>query len=109
MLFAVPPLMVFIPAMLPFRIEIASAGISVGAVIAVVMNRFIKPCFGLFDRVLAGGAIFGVHEWNCNKPGERNCHNGGHCGFCEALNQDISPSDELCLPITFPTGLFDAT
>jgi hypothetical protein len=62
MFFSIPPLMILIPATLPFSVQIAPASVGLRAVIAPVVDRFVQPCFRLFDRVLAPLSVVGVHQ-----------------------------------------------
>ena len=53
MFLPVPPLMVLVPAMLALGVEIAPSAVSLGAVVAMIMDGFIEVCLRLLDRVLA--------------------------------------------------------
>jgi len=67
MVFAIPPLMILAPATLSFGIQISTPIISSAAALAVVVDRFVQSCFGLFDGVLALLSFIGVHERRCHK------------------------------------------
>ena len=62
MVFSIPPLMILIPATLPFGVQIPAASVGLRAVIAPVVDCFVQPCFRLFDRVLALLSVVGVHQ-----------------------------------------------
>jgi hypothetical protein len=55
--FSIPPLMVLIPAALPFRVQIPPPLLGVVAVFAVFLDRFIEPRFCLFDRMLTLASV----------------------------------------------------
>jgi hypothetical protein len=85
-LFAIPPLMVLIPAMLPLGIQLVPAGIGFAAVVAVVANRSVEIGFGFLDCMLAMRPIIGVRYWDCNKPGKRRHHHGCYRCPSNSLN-----------------------
>jgi uncharacterized integral membrane protein len=58
--FTVPPLVIRIPATLPFGIQIAPPVFRFTAMLATFLNRSIHPYFRLFDRVLALASIIGA-------------------------------------------------
>jgi hypothetical protein len=64
---SVPPLMILIPATLPFGVQIPPASVGLRAVIASVVDGFVQPCFSLFDRVLAPLSVVCVHQRCRNK------------------------------------------
>lgn len=53
MIFSIPPLVVLIPTMLAFGVQIAAPVIGLAAVIAVVVDGFVQSCLSFFDRMLA--------------------------------------------------------
>ena len=67
MFFPIPPLMMRTPATLPFSIQISPPIFGCAAVFTVVMNRFVEPCFGLFNCMLTLFSFIGVHERCCHK------------------------------------------
>lgn len=68
--FAVPPLMVLIPATLALGVEIVTAGIGLRTVLAMVLNGVVQSGFGLFYGMLAMGTVVGMrHQWRGNEPG----------------------------------------
>jgi hypothetical protein len=82
MVFAVPPLVILIPALLAFSVQIAPAVIGLGAVVAVVMDRTVEVGLGLFNRVLAMRAVVGMRLGRGgHKPHKGCCHKRGYCGF----------------------------
>jgi len=62
MVSSVPPLMILVPAALPFGVEISPPIIGLAAVIALVVDRSVQPRLGLFDCVLALLSVIGVHQ-----------------------------------------------
>lgn len=60
MILTVPPLMVFIPATLTFRIQVAASIVGLVAVFAMVMDRAVEIGLSLFDGMLTLFAIVGV-------------------------------------------------
>ena len=60
MVFSIPPLMIRIPTLLPFGIQIPPPVIRFTAVIALVMDRFVESCFRPFDCMLALVFLVGV-------------------------------------------------
>jgi hypothetical protein len=72
MIFAIPPLMIRIPATLPFGIQIAPSIFGLAAALAIVVNRFVKPGFGLLYGMLAFRPVVGVRNRGCNKPRKRD-------------------------------------
>jgi hypothetical protein len=75
MVFPVPPLVVLIPAMLAFGVQIAAAVFGFAAVIALVMDRFVQSDFGFFDRVLALRSVLGVRQrCRCYEPHKGRGH-----------------------------------
>ena len=60
MIFAIPPLVVLIPAVLSFGVEIAPPGVSLGAVLPVIVNRVVEVRFGSLDCVLAFCSVIRV-------------------------------------------------
>jgi hypothetical protein len=57
---SVPPLMILIPAALPFCIQITPSLLGVVAVLAVFLDRSIEPRFRFFDRVLTLASVIGM-------------------------------------------------
>jgi hypothetical protein len=80
MFFAVPPTVILVPTVLAFVVQIAAAAIGLGAVIAMVVNRFIEVCFCFFNSVLALGVVIGAGLGRrCNEQPQRSCC---HCCYC---------------------------
>jgi hypothetical protein len=67
MFFPIPPLMILIPATLPFGIQISPPVIRFAAVIALVVDRSVQSCFGFFDCMLAPLFAICVYEGCCHK------------------------------------------
>ena len=67
MVFPIPPLMILIPTTFPFGIQISPTFIRFAAMFALVADRFVQPCFRLFDGMLALLFGIGVHEGCCHK------------------------------------------
>jgi di/tricarboxylate transporter len=53
MIFAIPPLVILIPAMLPFGVQISPPVIGVATVLALVVNRSVQSCLRFLDGMLA--------------------------------------------------------
>jgi hypothetical protein len=62
MVSSVPPLVIFIPAILPFGIQVSPPIIRLAAVLSPVVNRFVQSCFRLFYGVLTPRSVIGVDE-----------------------------------------------
>lgn len=59
---SVPPLMITIPTILAFGIQIPSPVFRLAAVLSLVMDRSVQSGFGFFDGVLAFRSIIGMDE-----------------------------------------------
>jgi sorbitol-specific phosphotransferase system component IIBC len=82
MFFAVPPLVILIPAFLAFSVQLAAAVIGLGAVIAMVTDRTVEVGLSLFNRVLAMRTVVGVSlRRRGHKPHKGCCHKGCYCGL----------------------------
>jgi hypothetical protein len=77
-LFAVPPLVIRIPATLPFGIQIALPVFRFTAMVATFLNRSIQSYFRLFDRVLALAFIIGAQPRFCHKKKKGTRQKGCH-------------------------------
>lgn len=78
---SIPPLMIFIPAALPFRIQVPSPFIGFAAVLAIPLDRSIESLFRFFDRVLTPASIVvgpGL-RCRCKKP---KCSSHYECHCC---------------------------
>jgi hypothetical protein len=72
MLSPVPPLVVLIPATLPFGIQVATPILGFPAVVSMIVNGSIQPRFSALDGVLAlCPVIVGVYQGHSHKPGKR--------------------------------------
>jgi hypothetical protein len=89
MVVAIPPLMVLVPAMLPFRIQIATALICFVAALTVIVNGPVEIGLSFLDCVLALRPVIGVCYRHCNKPRKRGYHNRCYCGPAKFLNHVI--------------------
>ncbi len=89
MLFSIPPLMVLIPATLPFGVQVPAAIFCFPAVVAMVANGPVQSRFGVLHGVLTPGAIIGVCNWYRNEP--RKCRHYYCCyrSFSQSLNQSL--------------------
>jgi hypothetical protein len=92
MVFTVPPLMVMIPAMLPFGVQITPALVRLMAALAVIVDGPIEIGLGLLDRVLALRPVVGVCYRHRNKPRKRSYHNRCYCCPANFLNHVYSLS-----------------
>jgi hypothetical protein len=87
MFFPVPPLVILIPTVLPFGVQIAPSAVGLGTVFAVIMDRFIQVCLSLFHCVLALRSIIGMRQRSRNEPRKCRHHDGRHRHFSHSLNQ----------------------
>jgi len=53
MIFSIPPLMVLIPTVLAFGVQVAAAVIGIAAVLALIVDGFVESGLGFFNRMLA--------------------------------------------------------
>jgi uncharacterized membrane protein len=53
MIFSVPPLMVLIPTVLAFGVQVAAAIIGIAAVLAFIVDGFVESGLSFFNRMLA--------------------------------------------------------
>lgn len=90
---AVPPLMVLIPAVLAFGVEIAATVVGFMAALAVFADGAVEIGLGFLDCVLASRSVIGVRDWNGCEPGKRGQHNCCKCGVSNSSNQGFSPLD----------------
>ena len=80
---SIPPLMVLIPAALPFRIQIPPPLLGVVAMLAIFLDSSIVSRFRFFDRVLAPTSIvIGPRLRRCYKKPERSRYYECHCCLC---------------------------
>lgn len=89
MVSSVPPLMIFIPAILPFGIQISPPSIRLAAVLSPVMDRSVQSCFRFFDGMLTPGPVIGVDKRRRHKYQKRACHNGCHYVLSKSSIQDF--------------------
>jgi hypothetical protein len=88
MLFPIPPLVISVPAPLPFGIQVAPPIVSFMAVVAMVVDRLIQVCLGFLDRMLAVRPVVGVGLRRSRyKPHKRRCDQGCYCYFSKSLFQ----------------------
>jgi hypothetical protein len=92
MFFAIPPLVILVPAIFAFGIQIATAFFRFAAVFAFVMDRPVQPCFRFFNGVLALCAVVRVGPRNRSSHKERQ---GDCCNEC---------MDHLWLQVRSPLG-----
>ncbi len=90
MFFPVPPLVILIPASLPFGIQIAPGVFGFSAVFAVVVDCLVQSRLRFFDCVLAMGTVIGVGLGRGgDKPhkrcGDKGCYSGFLRIFCSRL------------------------
>jgi hypothetical protein len=71
MFFSIPPLVILVPAVLSFGIQLMATRISFGAPLAVIPNRLVESHLGMLNRMLTLGSIVGVHQRDRNEPGQR--------------------------------------
>jgi hypothetical protein len=76
----VPPLVILIPATLPFSIQIPPPFLGLVAALAMFFDGFVQSCFRLFNRVLAlRSVIVSLRPRCCDKKPERPRHYSCHC------------------------------
>jgi hypothetical protein len=90
MVVAIPPLMVLIPAMLPFGIQITPAGVRLVAALAVVVDGPVEIGLSFLDCMLALRPVLGVCYRHRNKPRKRHNHNCCNCCLANSLNHVYS-------------------
>jgi len=71
MFFAVPPLVILIPAALAFGIQVAAAVIGFAAALAVVLDGAIESRLSLLDGMLTLSPVVGVRRGRGDKRYER--------------------------------------
>ena len=74
--FAVPPLVILIPATLAFGVQFAAPRVGFMAVFAAIMDGFVEARFRFFDGVLAFGPVIGLHQGCCHpqhESGSNDC------------------------------------
>lgn len=71
MVFSIPPLVVLIPAMLAFGVQISAAALGLGAVIAMVMDSSVEVGLRFLNGMLAVGPVIGVCSRCCYE--EQKC------------------------------------
>jgi hypothetical protein len=81
----VPPLMIFLPTMLPLGIQIATPIIGRVAVVAMVTDRFVQFGLSLFDVVLALLPAIRMEKRCCYKQ-QKPCRNQR----CEGCSYKLS-------------------
>lgn len=88
----VPPLMIFLPTMLPLGIQIATPIVGRAAAIAMVADRFVQSGLSLFNIMLAPLPSIRMEKWCCHKQ-QKRCRNQC-CEGCsyKLLFQRESPS-----------------
>jgi hypothetical protein len=64
MFFAIPPLVVLIPATLAFGVQVAAALVGLAAVITLIVDRPVQVGFRLFYGVLALRPVIGMRLWS---------------------------------------------
>jgi hypothetical protein len=57
---SIPPLVMLLPTPLALSIQIAAAIFGLAAVLAIIMDGFIKSCLRLFDGMLAMRPVIGM-------------------------------------------------
>ena len=80
--FPIPPLMILIPAALPFCIQIPPPLLGFVAMLAVFLDRSVESSFCLFDRMLTLASVVGMGLWCCHKKPE--CTRNYECHCCSS-------------------------
>lgn len=80
---SIPPLVILIPAALPFRIQIPPPLLRFVAVLAILLHSSVVSRFRFFDRVLAPASIVVGPRLRCcyDKPQYARYYEC-HCCFC---------------------------
>jgi hypothetical protein len=90
MIFTIPPLVVLLPAMLAFGVQVAAAIFGLAAVFSIRVNGMIKPGFRFLDCMLALGTVIGVSLWGrCHEEHKSAGDDCGYCCFSNSLDQGI--------------------
>ena len=80
---SIPPLMISIPATLPFRIQVPSPLLGFVAVLAVLLDRSVESRFRFFDRMLASASVVVGPRLRCScKKPKCSSHYERHCCPC---------------------------
>ena len=87
--FSVPPLMIPIPATLPFCVQISPPVVGLMAAFALIMDRSIQPRLRFLDRMLAIASVIGVRSRHRGKHKKRTRHHRRHCCVSQSSNQDF--------------------
>jgi hypothetical protein len=64
--------MILIPAAFPFCVQVSPPIIGFVAMVALVVDRSVQPCLGLFDCMLAPVSVIGVHQGRRYKQQKRS-------------------------------------
>jgi hypothetical protein len=94
----VPPLVIVIPAALPFGVQVATAIVRLPAVIAMILNGAIQLGFGLFYGMLTLSSIIVIPArlWRRHEKHERSGHDYCDGGVSESsiqINPPVGPFD----------------
>ena len=80
---SIPPLMIFIPAALPFRIQIPPPLLGFMAVFAILLDSSVVSRFRFFDRMLASASVVVGPRLRCScKKPKCSSHYERHCCPC---------------------------
>jgi hypothetical protein len=80
MVVAIPPTVILVPTALTFGVQITPPVIGIAAVLALVMDCSVQPCFRFFDGMLALGVVIGSRLWR--RPyyqAKRSCCDRRYC------------------------------
>jgi hypothetical protein len=80
--FSIPPLMVLIPATLPFRIQIPPPLFGFVAMLAIFLDRPVVSRFRFFDRVLTLASVIRTRLRCCHKKPQCARYYECHCCLC---------------------------
>jgi|HubBroStandDraft_6_1064221.scaffolds.fasta_scaffold08378_5 hypothetical protein len=88
---SIPPLVILIPATLPFCVQIASPFLGLVAVLTIFLDRPIESPFRLLDRMLAlSSIVVSVRPWCCHKKAKSSRHYRGHGHLSNSSIQGFS-------------------
>lgn len=89
---SIPPLVILIPAALPFRVQIPAPLLGFAAVLAISLDRPVVSSFRFFDRVLTPATVvIGSRLRGGYKKPECSSHHECHRCPCYSSSQDCSP------------------
>jgi len=89
MFLSVPPLVIGGPTPFAFGVQVAPPVFGFAAVLAIVVDRFIQPCFRFFNSVLAMGSVVRMRSRRSGEKQQRSHHQSCRCVVSKFSNQVI--------------------